>query len=70
MERKEDDKSKINTEKSTAASWGYSRPKASIKITEVTHFFNQGKIWSKGKYKVIEIFTDDRIHFEGYWRVE
>lgn len=46
-----------------------SRPKASIVILEVVHFVENGIIYSKGKYKVTEIFKDDRIHFEGMDRV-
>jgi hypothetical protein len=41
-----------------------SRPLASIKILEATHFLNKGEIWTKGKYKVIEVFKDKKIHFE------
>lgn len=44
-----------------------SRPLASIKILEVTHFLKKGKVWTKGKYKVVEVFDekDEKIHFEG-----
>lgn len=45
-----------------------SRPKASIIILEATHFLNNGEIYTKGKYKVIEIFYDDKINFEGFDR--
>jgi hypothetical protein len=41
-----------------------SRPIASIKILEVTHFLEDKKIWTKGKYEVLEVFKDDKIHFE------
>jgi len=43
-----------------------SRPKASILILEATHFKENGKTYTKGKYKVIEVFNDDKIHFEGF----
>ncbi|PIZ55355.1 hypothetical protein CO057_02710 [Candidatus Uhrbacteria bacterium CG_4_9_14_0_2_um_filter_41_50] len=46
-----------------------SRPIASIKMIEVTHFLVGDKIWTRGKYKVIEIFKDNNIHFEGMKRV-
>ena len=46
-----------------------SRPKASIQIIEATHFLNNEELWTKGKYKVIEAFKDDKIKFEGLWRV-
>ena len=43
-----------------------SRPKASIIILEATHFNQDGKIWTRGRYKVTEVFTEDKIHFESY----
>jgi len=46
-----------------------SRPRASIQILEATHFLEKGEIWTKGKYKVIEVFQDDGIKFEGLRRV-
>ncbi len=46
-----------------------SRPKASVKILEITHFIENKKVYTKGKYKVVEIFKDDNIHFEGFDRV-
>lgn len=41
-----------------------SRPLASVIILEATHFLNQNEAYTKGKYKVIEVFKDDKIHFE------
>jgi hypothetical protein len=46
-----------------------SRPRASIQILEATHFLNDGEVWTRGKYKVVEVFKDDEIKFEGLWRV-
>ncbi len=46
-----------------------SRPKASIVILEVTHFKQNNANWTKGKYKVVEVFNDGKIHFESYKRV-
>lgn len=48
-----------------------SRPLASIKILEVTHFLEQGEIWTKGKYRVVEIFdeNDSKINFEALKRI-
>jgi len=46
-----------------------SRPKASITILEATHFNRDGKIWTKGKYKVTEVFMDDKIYFESYKKI-
>lgn len=41
-----------------------SRPKASIIILEATHFIDNGIISTKGFYKVVEVFNDDKIYFE------
>jgi len=42
-----------------------SRPKASIIILETTHFIEDKIMYTKGRYKVVEVFNDDEIHFEG-----
>lgn len=49
-----------------------SRPLASIKLIEATHFNLNGEVWTKGKYKVIEVFdiSDSKIHFEGFLSVK
>jgi hypothetical protein len=65
---------------SDSENWGYgqiplmrtvggeklSRPLASVKILEATHFLENGKCWTKGKYKIIKVFNenDPKIHFE------
>jgi hypothetical protein len=46
-----------------------SRPRASIRILEATHFVKDGEMWTRGKYEVIEVFEDKEIKFEGLWRV-
>lgn len=46
-----------------------SRPKASIIILEATHFLENGEVWTKGTYKIIEVFKDDKINFECFDRV-
>ncbi|TSD01812.1 MAG: Uncharacterized protein Athens071425_332 [Parcubacteria group bacterium Athens0714_25] len=48
-----------------------SRPIASIKILEATHFLENGEIWTKGKYKVIDVFdkNDPKINFESLKRI-
>ncbi len=43
-----------------------SRPKASVAILEAIHFREGGKVYTRGRYEVKEIFADDRIHFEGF----
>jgi len=49
-----------------------SRPIASIKILEVTHFLKDGEPYTKGKYKVIDVFDpkDPKINFEALKRVK
>lgn len=47
-----------------------SRPKASIIITEIRHLVEEGKIATRGKYRVIEVFNDDKIHFESCQKVK
>ena len=46
-----------------------SRPLASVRIMEATHFFDEtNKVWTKGKYKIIDIFdpNDPTCHFDMY----
>ena len=49
----------------------FSRPIASVKIIEVTHFLKNSEVWTKGKYKVISIFNpnNQKINFEGCKRI-
>ena len=47
-----------------------SRPKASIIILEATHFLENKEVYTKGKYKVIEVFQDNEIHFDGFNKVD
>jgi hypothetical protein len=53
----------------TKGSAELSRPKASIVILEATHFDRDGKIWTKGKYRVMEVFSGDKIYFESYKKI-
>lgn len=48
-----------------------SRPKASIKILECTQFLENGEVWTKGRYKVKDVFdeNDSKINFEGLKRI-
>ena len=46
-----------------------SKPLASIIILESTHFTHNGMLWTKGKYKVIDVFKDDGIYFNGFSKV-
>ncbi|UCG95133.1 MAG: hypothetical protein JSV92_03755 [archaeon] len=49
-----------------------SRPLASITIIEATHFLLDGEIWTKGKYRVVEVFdpSEQKIHFDGFARAD
>jgi hypothetical protein len=49
-----------------------SKPLASIIILEATHFLLNGEPWTKGKYKIVEIFeqNDSKIHFNGFAKVD
>jgi hypothetical protein len=47
-----------------------SRPLASIEVLEVTHFVDNGHIFTRGLYKVTEVFEDEAIHFEGLDKVQ
>jgi hypothetical protein len=48
-----------------------SRPLASIIVLEATHVMSDGKLYTKGKYKVVEVFDprDKRTRFNGFARV-
>lgn len=46
-----------------------SRPIASIVILEATHFVKDNNMFTRGKYKVIEVYKDLEIHFESYAKV-
>lgn len=48
-----------------------SKPLASIVILEITHLILDNKLYTKGKYKVIEVFNpkDIKIHFNGFAKV-
>lgn len=47
-----------------------SSPLASIVILEATHFLDNNEVWTKGRYKVIDVFGDDDIHFNGFSRIK
>lgn len=47
-----------------------SSPLASIVILESTHYLEGDEVWTKGKYKVIEVFEDDGPHFNGFAKVD
>ncbi len=41
-----------------------SRPKASIIITEATHFIHNNAVYTKGLYRAVDVFHDNAVHFE------
>ncbi|NTU99073.1 hypothetical protein HGA64_03650 [Candidatus Falkowbacteria bacterium] len=43
-----------------------SKPKASVVILETTHFVKDGKMYTRGKYRVEKILTEEDNYFEGY----
>lgn len=47
-----------------------SRPLASVRILEETHFLFEGDVYTKGKYQVINVFDENspEVHFEGFER--
>lgn len=53
----------------TAGEGKFSSPRASVKILEATHFLENKEVWTRGKYKVIEIFRDNKIHFNGFKKI-
>ncbi len=46
-----------------------SAPLASIIILEASHFISDGKIFTRGKYLVKDLFKDNQIHFNGFAKV-
>ena len=47
-----------------------SRPKASIIILETIHFLDNGQTYTKGKYKIAELFNDSKVHFDGFTKID
>ena len=46
-----------------------SKPLASVVITKVEHFLENGIVWTKGKYKVVEAFKPGSgPYFDGFAR--
>ena len=52
----------------TKGSQVLSRPLASVIVLEVTHFLLEGKPYTKGKFRVVEVLNPNspKPHFEGY----
>ena len=47
------------------------KPIASVQILYATHYLDYGEVWTKGQYRVIDVFDadDDRPHFNGLDRI-
>jgi len=53
----------------TSGNQALSAPIASVIILEATHYLDNGIVWTKGKYKIIKIFKDQKVHFNGFTRI-
>jgi len=47
----------------TTKGGAFSQPVANVQLMEVTHFMQAGEVWTKGKYEVLEIFTQEKTKF-------
>ncbi|MBT6689771.1 hypothetical protein HN903_00400 [archaeon] len=49
-----------------------SRPFASVRILEATHFLREEEVWTKGRYEVVDVFdvASSDVNFESYRRIE
>ena len=50
----------------TKGNQNLSKPKASIIILEATHFLENNKIFTKGKYRVVKIIGEGEVYFNGF----
>ncbi|MBI5421697.1 hypothetical protein HZA44_01010 [Candidatus Peregrinibacteria bacterium] len=46
-----------------------SRPLASIIILEAVHFREGDSVYTKGRYRVVEVFKDGKSHFDGFAKI-
>jgi hypothetical protein len=53
----------------TTGNGGLTRPMASVLILEATHFMDNNQVYTRGLYKVIEVFNDQDIHFDALSKV-
>lgn len=52
--------------KTTTKGGSFSQPVANVQLVEVTHFMQDGEVWTKGKYNVAEIFeTNNKVFVRG-----
>lgn len=53
----------------TKGNQNLSKPIASIIILEATQFLLNNETHTKGKYKIVEVFNNNEIKFDGYERI-
>lgn len=53
----------------TKGNQNLSLPIGSIVILEATHLLIDRKMYTQGKYKVIELFKDKKSHFNGFAKI-
>lgn len=55
----------------TKGNQNLSKPKASVIILEAVHFVDakDREVWTRGKYKVVEILKGDKIRFDGFAKI-
>lgn len=46
-----------------------SRPVASVRIVEATHYTEGNEVWTRGRYMVVETFKDGAAHFDGFAKI-
>lgn len=52
----------------TKGNWQFSLPLASVQILEATHFLKGDQIYTKGKYKILEILKDKDVLYDFFNR--
>ncbi len=53
----------------TKGSEALSKPKASVIILEATHFLENGIMYTKGKYKIIQVLDEKTVYFDGFEKI-
>jgi len=53
----------------TKGNWELSPPIASVQILEATHFLENGEVFTRGKYKILEIIDDKNIPYDYFNRL-
>jgi hypothetical protein len=53
----------ISLIETTTKGGSFSQPVANVQLVEVTHFMQDSEVWTKGKYKVLEVFANEKIEF-------